>query len=186
MSHAVSIEFAETQIDLEQIIHLQKVNHVSQLTSLEKNSNGFVTVLHTIALLIQMNEAAPQIITKYNGAVVAYALVMLKEFSALIPTLVPMFDLFEQLNYLGKSLTTYNYYVMGQICIDEKYRGQGLFEKLYAKHKETHSNKFDLCLTEVSTSNQRSMKAHERVGFKILHTFKDETDEWNILVWDWR
>jgi hypothetical protein len=28
------------------------------------------------------------------------------------------------------------------------------------------------------------MRAHERVGFKTVQTFRDATDEWNILVWD--
>jgi len=186
MKLPITVQFAETQQDLEQILTLQKSNHVSGLSSAQKVANGFVTVQHDLELLTKMNEAAPQIIAKSKDEVVAYALVMPKAFSALIPTLVPMFDSFKQLSYKGKSLEAYTYYVMGQICIDENYRGQGLFEKLYAKHKETHSSTFDLCLTEVSTSNQRSMKAHERVGFKILHTFQDETDEWNILVWDWR
>ena len=44
---------------------------------------------------------------------------------------------------------------------------------------------FDFCLTEVSTRNLRSMQAHEKVGFRIIHTFKDENEEWNILLWDW-
>ncbi len=186
MYHTVNIEFAETIIDLEQILTLQKVNHVSGLSSTQKETNGFVTVHHDLETLKVMNNSSPQIIAKSDDQVVGYALVMFKELGNLIPTLVPMFEMFKRLSYQGKSLDTYSYYVMGQICIDESYRGQGLFEKLYTKHKETHSSTFDLCLTEVSTSNQRSMKAHERVGFKILHTFRDETDEWNILVWDWR
>lgn len=186
MQNLIKIQFAEIQQDLEQILHLQKVNHVSGLSSAQKETNGFVTVHHDLETLKVMNNSSPQIIAKANDQVVGYALVMFKELGNLIPTLVPMFEMFKRLPYQGKSLDTYSYYVMGQICIDENYRGQGLFEKLYAKHKETHSGKFNLCLTEVSTSNQRSMKAHERVGFEILHTFRDETDEWNILVWDWR
>ncbi len=75
---------------------------------------------------------------------------------------------------------------MGQICISEAFRGQGIFEKLYLKHKEIYSGKFDICLTEVSVRNKRSMKAHERVGFQTIHTFKDKTDDWNILLWDWK
>lgn len=74
---------------------------------------------------------------------------------------------------------------MGQICVAEGYRGQGIVDKLYASHRELYSKKFDFCLTEVSTSNARSMKAHERIGFKTIHTFTDATDEWNILLWNW-
>ena len=56
---------------------------------------------------------------------------------------------------------------------------------LYLKHKECYSQKFELCLTEVSTSNIPSMKAHKKVGFKIVHTYKDTAEVWNVLVWDW-
>src|SRR5690606_9982476 len=129
---------------------------------------------------------APQIIAVEDEKVVGYALVMLKEFGGMIPVLVPMFTMFEKLSLEGNPLNSYNYYVMGQICIADSHRGQGIFDKLYQKHKQVYSHKFELCLTEVSTSNRRSMKAHERVGFRTLHTFTDETDTWNILSWDWK
>ena len=73
---------------------------------------------------------------------------------------------------------------MGQICVAENYRGKGVFDSLYQKHKELNGSSYDLCVTSVSTRNKRSMRAHERVGFEIVHTFRDQTDEWNILVWN--
>ncbi|HEY3429986.1 MAG TPA: GNAT family N-acetyltransferase, partial [Cyclobacteriaceae bacterium] len=112
-------------------------------------------------------------------------LVMLKSFQDLIPVLVPMFNMFKEIPYNGKFISDYSYYVMGQICVAEDYRGLNIVDKLYAKHKEMYFSKFDCCITEVSTSNARSMKAHKRVGFKTIHTFSDATDEWNILLWDW-
>ncbi|HYG37501.1 MAG TPA: GNAT family N-acetyltransferase [Cytophagales bacterium] len=186
MTTSVSIELARTDEDLEQILNLQKINHVENLTSLEKEVNGFVTVKHDIELLTKMNNTAPQIIAKENDTVVGYALVMFEEFGEMIPVLTPMFDMINQLNYNGKPLATYSYYVMGQICISEAFRGQGIFEKLYLKHKEIYSGKFEFCLTEVSVRNTRSMKAHEKMGFRTIHTFRDKTDEWNILLWDWQ
>ena len=57
-----------------------------------------------------------------------------------------------------------------------------MFDALYQKHEEIYGGLFDLCVTSVSTSNMRSMRAHERVGFRIVHTFRDATNEWNILV----
>ena len=73
---------------------------------------------------------------------------------------------------------------MGQICVAENYRGKGVFDSLYQKHKELNGSRYDLCVTSVSTRNNRSMRAHERIGFEIVHTFRDQTDEWNILVWN--
>ncbi len=182
----MTIELAKTNKDLEQILSLQSSNLIQNLSVEERDSNGFLTVKHNLDLLARMNSSAPQIIAKENENVVGFALVMFKEFSEMIPVLTPMFDMFKKLSYKGKFLDTYSYYVMGQICIAEEFRGQGIFEKLYLKHKEIYSGKFDICLTEVSVRNKRSMRAHERVGFHTIHTFNDKTDDWNILLWDWK
>lgn len=181
----VKITLADSTAQLQQILTLQDSNHLENLPVDKRNTNGFVTVKHDLELLKQMNESTPQIIAVDDDMVVGYALVMLKEFSKMIPVLTPMFNMFEELDYREKSLSAYRYYVMGQICIKESHRGQGIFEALYLKHKEVYANRFDLCLTEVSTSNIRSMKAHEKIGFKTIHTFKDNSDHWNILLWDW-
>lgn len=179
------IKLAETREELEQILLLQDKNHIESVPPEERAANGFVTVRHNIDLLLNMNEKAPQVIAVENGKVVGYALVMLREFSQIIPILIPMFRMFELLEYNRKKLSDYNYYVMGQICIEESQRGKGVFENLYQKHKEYYSTTFELCLTEVSTGNYRSMKAHEKVGFRVLHSFEDASDTWNILLWDW-
>lgn len=179
------IKLAETKKELEEILTLQDRNHLDNISVEKRTSNGFVTVKHDVELLIKMNNSAQQIIAIENNKVVGYALVMLKSFSEMIPVLTPMFQMFEKLEYNQKPLIEYNYYVMGQICIDESVRGTGVFQKLYSKHKECYAQQFEICLTEVSTSNSRSMSAHGKVGFKTIHSFKDETDTWNILLWDW-
>jgi ribosomal protein S18 acetylase RimI-like enzyme len=181
----MKIELAETNKDLEQILNLQASNLIQNISVEERDANGFLTVKHNIDLLTKMNNSAPQIIAKENGNVVGFALVMFEEFSEMVPVLAPMFDMFKKLSYKGKPLDTYSYYVMGQICIAEAFRGRGIFQKLYLKHKEIYSDKFDICLTEVSVRNKRSMRAHESLGFRTIHTFTDKTDDWNILLWDW-
>lgn len=182
----MKLKIAESEEELSQILWLQDVNHFSNLSPIQKQIDGFVTVKHTLPLLQAMQQAAPQIIAVDNNKVVGYALTMLTSFSQKIPVLEPMFDVFFGLSYQEKPLSNYRYYVMGQICIDSHYRGQGLFQKLYAKHKELFSKQFDCCLTEVSVNNPRSLNAHQHVGFKTIHTYTDEQDTWNIMIWDWR
>lgn len=185
MKTTASLKLADSTTELEQILSLQEKNLVHYVSESDKKSNGFVTVRHDLALLKKMNAVARQIIAKDEDKVVGYALVMLKSFSSMIPVLQPMFDMFGELTYKGKSLEDYSYYVMGQICIADTHRGLGIFEGLYAKHKEIYSPQFDICLTEISSSNPRSMRAHEKVGFSVLHNFDDKTDNWNIMIWDW-
>jgi GNAT superfamily N-acetyltransferase len=172
--------------DLEKILGLQEKNLSRNLTTDEIKSQGFVTINHSLQMLQQMHTMAPSIIVKDDDRIVAYALTMLREFSALVPALEPMFEKFESLHWKNKPLNFYSYYVMGQICVDKAYRGQGLFDALYQKHKEVYSSRFDLLVTEIATRNLRSINAHQRVGFETVNTFRDETDEWNVVVWDWK
>lgn len=181
----MELKLVESKEELQQILDLQNANHVDNVSSNIKKQEGFVTVKHNIELLTRMNTAAPQVIAVDQGKVIGYALVMLKDFKNMIPILEPMYSTFDDLIYDGVKLTTLDYYVMGQVCIDKDYRGAGVFHALYKKHNSVFSPKYDLCLTEVSTSNPRSMRAHLKVGFKILKTYQDASDEWNILSWDW-
>lgn len=171
--------------DLQQILDLQQCNLVKKLSVAERQDQGFVTVEHTMETLEQMHNLAPSIIIKDNDRVIAYALTMLKECRELISELVSMFNNMDKLEYKGKALNEYSFYVMGQICIDKAYRGQGLFDKLYQQHKQQYSHRFNLLVTEIATRNTRSMRAHERVGFKTINVYRDELDEWAVVVWDW-
>lgn len=181
----MKFKLVEFQHELEQILELQNANHFDNVSAQLKKEHGFVTVRHDLGLLSKMHLNAAQIVASNDGKVVGYALVMLKTFKALIPVLTPMFDAFEHVTYKNSKLSTFNFYVMGQVCIAKNYRGKGVFKGLYQKHKDIYSNTFDLCITEVSSSNPRSLHAHKNVGFKTAGTFKDSTDEWHILVWDW-
>ena len=33
--------------------------------------------------------------------------------------------------------------------------------------------------------NVRSMSAHLRIGFTVIDRYRDPTDEWALLRWDW-
>ena len=170
--------------ELSQILDLQRANHSSLLSPSEAAKEGFVTVMHSFELLKQMNMAAPQIIAKDGQIVIGYALIMLRSFADMIPVLQPMFDKLASIRYGKRFIIDHKFYIMGQICINQAYRGKGVFDALYQKHKEINGDLFELCVTSVSTRNARSMRAHERIGFQIVHTFSDAIDEWRILAWE--
>jgi len=186
MPSPYTVSAVQHRTELEQILALQRKNLKQVLSEEDMRSQGFVTVRHELPDLEQMHALAPSIVAHQGGELVAYALTMPRECRALMPVLVPMFELFDQLEYQGKPLNDHRFYVMGQICIDSAHRGQGLFELLYHKHRELYQPRFDFIVTEVSVHNTRSMRAHERVGFQTLHTHRDETDEWAVVLWDWR
>ena len=179
------IRLVETTLDLTRILTLQKKNTKTAVPVAEVEQQGFITVEHSLAQLEKMQAHIPQIIAVEPDRLAGYALVMSRELKTSIPVLKPMFELLDTLHYNGKAVKDLSYYVMGQICVAKDYRGQGVFRQLYTAHKTILSKQYDYCITEISTSNLRSMQAHSAVGFKQLHRFTDAQDEWNIVIWDW-
>jgi GNAT superfamily N-acetyltransferase len=87
--------------------------------------------------------------------------------------------------YEGKPLMSFQFYLMGQVCIHKNYRGKGVFPLLFQQHKISYGREYDLLVTEISAKNQRSLKAHEKVGFKNIFAYSEGIDEWNVVVWNW-
>jgi hypothetical protein len=182
----LKITHAKSIADFEGILKLQRENLTDTISVEEKNTQGFVMVQHRLKDLEEFSHKAPQLIAKDGDDVCGYVLAMPKEFRQSIPMLVPMFEQLDQILVNGISIAKYDYVVVGQICIKKGNRGFQLFDQLYEAYKQLFQPIFDFAITEISTSNIRSMRAHERVGFKAIHTFRDQYEEWNIVCWDWK
>jgi hypothetical protein len=174
-----------TEEELLQIHHLSQINLKQNLSTETMQAEGFVTWLYSVDLLKKMHHLAPSVVVKDGERVVAYALTTLKESTAFHPDLEVMFQTLASVRYLGKPLSYYRFYCMGQICVALSHRGKGLVPILYDKHKQTYSSAYDFILTEISTSNHRSMKTHLNIGFQTIFTYSDAMDEWNVVIWDW-
>jgi GNAT superfamily N-acetyltransferase len=168
-----TVGIVESDRDLEGILALQRANRAP-------TADGFVTVEHTLEILRAMHVLAPSVVARDHGEVVAYAIVMPVETRARVPILGPMFDMIE-----GLVPPATRWYVMGQIAVASIHRGTGLFDALYAEHRARYRDRFDRVITEVATRNTRSLRAHERVGFRTVTTYRDTTDEWALIEWDW-
>lgn len=174
-----------TPEEVVQILDLQAINHVSNVSPAVAEEQGFVTVKHNPEVLQRMNLVAPSIIAKDGERVVGYALVMPRSFAPQIPILLPMFDLLDTLSWKGQALhDNPRWFVMGQICVAEGYRGMGVFDGMYLKMKEVCRADYDFVITEIAERNTRSIRAHERVGFEILHSFSDAVakEDWRVVV----
>ncbi len=186
-STPISYKIVETDQELQQILALQQINLPQHISVEESQEQGFVTIEHNFPLLSNMNAAAPQVIAVANGQVVGYALVMLQSFADQVPVLIPMFKKLSTLSFQGKPFPAYQYYVMGQVCVDKAFRGRGIFDGMYHEQRRQLSDQYDFVITEVATRNTRSMRAHERVGFQIIEIYTVESgEEWALILWDWR
>jgi hypothetical protein len=178
----------KSEDDVRGILALQQKNLKKNLTPEQIQSQGFLTVEHKFSVLKAMNDAQPSVIVKDGDTVVAYCLAMFPQFRNDVPELKTLFDTIDEIDYEGQTVKDFKYVVMGQVCVGEGYRGLGFFDGMYQKLREELSAKFELCVTDISTNNTRSLKAHARVGFIPVKDFNDAIlDEiWRVVVWDWR
>jgi hypothetical protein len=182
------ITTVQTDDDVRGILALQQKNLKKNLTSEQIKSQGFLTVEHKFSVLKAMNDAHPSVIVKDGDIIVAYCLAMLPQFRNDVPELIALFDTIDKIDYESQTLKDFKYVVMGQVCVGEGYRSMGFFDGMYQKLREELSAKFELCVTDISTNNSRSLKAHARVGFIPVKDFHDAIlgEVWRVVVWNWR
>lgn len=172
--------------DLEGILKLQKANLARNLSAAESESQGFVTVDHSYELLKKLNDQEKHVIARAHDRVVGYVLAMTKQARSDIPVLLPMFDAFDRYVFRERFISDYNYIVVGQVCVDKAFRGQGVFDQCYAAYRQQHAGKYDLAITEIAASNTRSLRAHKRIGFEELFSYAaPDGSDWKVVLWDW-
>ena len=178
---------ATTQKQLEEILLLQKENLAAEVSKEELQSQGFVTVNHSYAQLRKLNDIEKHIIALDDDKVIGYVLAMTKQSKFELPILILMFDIFSILIYENKIITDYNFIVVGQVCISKNYRGKGIFNECYEQYKNYYKAKYDFAITEIASTNLRSLSAHKKIGFEVIHTYESSNKiTWIIVLWDWR
>jgi ribosomal protein S18 acetylase RimI-like enzyme len=183
-SSEINITVSLEASDIDQILELQDKNHYTKIDADTAKDQGFVYVRHTKDILLNMSKPYGHVVAKLNDKVVGYALVMLKSYGNMVPELLSMFDLIDNLNYHSKLISKYNYVVMGQICIDESARGLGIFDALYKKMASYLKEDFDIIVTEIADRNTRSLRAHQRVGFEDIYQYYEAStgETWHVVV----
>ncbi len=180
MKTNITYHRASTTEELNQILKLQEKNLCHLISDEIKEKEGFVTLQHDFNMLKKMNDAYAHCIAKHKGKVVGYALSMLKDFKNDMPLLAPMFVEIDKV--IKQQSGSSNYIAMGQICIDKKVRGQGVFRALYSYMAQELKNDFDAIITEVDTKNTRSSNAHKAVGFKLLKKYISNNELWEVII----
>jgi len=188
MENPVRITLARKKTELRQIIELQQKNHLETLDEDTAKDRGFLTAVHEYKVLEAMNSAAATVIAKDGTRVVGYALTMKREFAGDVPALTELFHQQDEAMHDGVRLGDENYLVMGQICVAEEARGQRVADRMYKYMRSCYSLHYPYLVTAIDARNTRSLRVHERVGFKDLVRFTSEETgkDWVIVIWNWR
>lgn len=168
----------------QQILTLQALN-AREVTAPEIwQDQGFVTVRHTPELLELIHGGYGHLVAWAGDQLAGYALVMLPEYASQVPVLEPMFVRVDAILQETESPAWNPYVAMGQICVAEDFRGQGVFQGLYDHFRLSLQPDFHSVITEVSTENPRSLRAHLRQGFTVMQTREGENGIWKLVRWD--
>jgi len=171
--------------ELEQIAQLSAANQVANITAETKEKEGFVSWIYSTDILTRLHTIIPSVITMDGDKLAGYAISLTKDCAAIYPSLDTMLEYAATVTYKGRPLTEQSFYIMGQICVDIAYRGQGVVNQLYEFHKQQFSSLYNMLVTEISVNNPRSLKAHKKVGFNIIDTHLDHEGTWDLVAWDW-
>lgn len=181
----VSFSTLTSEVEVSQILDLQALNLVSAISPDAAKAQGFLTVRHDADVLLRMNKTKPSILAKDGNILAGYALIMPTEFADEIPILKPLFELLPKIQVKTVSFSDPSrWFVMGQICVAEQYRGMGVFDGLYRKMREECLGVYDFTVTEVAERNSRSLRAHERAGFETIHRYDDPLtgETWRVII----
>ncbi len=181
----MEIRLAEVQ-DLDGISRLSSANLKTTLLNEEDiKTEGYVTWQYPVTLLQKLHQYHPSVVAFAEKQIVGYALIVLREARVDHPEFDVVLDRLDPILYKEKPLGSYNYYAMGQVCVAKNYRGEGVFRKLFETHKKQMQGQYEFVVTTIAVGNPRSIRAHEAVGFKIIHEFDDHFGNWIVVVWDW-
>jgi RimJ/RimL family protein N-acetyltransferase len=137
-------------------------------------------------MLQQMHRFQPSIIAKDGDTIAGYVIITTKNSYEQHPLLDSLFDSIDALNYNDTPLKDVNYILVGQLCVGKAYRGTGLVQKMYNYYQQSLSKSYQYLITDVAQENPRSIKAHLKTGFEIIHTIQYGGIGWDIVLWDWR
>lgn len=146
--------------DIPAVLALLKANHADNVAD---KTNGFVTTNMTEQQMASLMEQENGVtIAKDGDKVVAFALAASWKFWSEWPFFAYMIEELPKFSFEGQQLTAENSYQYGPVCVDQDYRGSGIFEKVFFASLASMRDRYPIMATFINQINPRSYAAHTR------------------------
>ncbi len=171
--------------DIEGVLALQS-RYLYRNLSDEERKKGFVTTPFTVS---QLEEILLQnglfIAETEDGTIVSYVFGGSWKYFEQWEIFNFMVSRFPKLSFQGKKITTLNSFQYGPICIDEKYRGTGLLNKIFEEMRLEFFKKYPISITFINKVNAISTNAHtKKLGWEIIDEFQFNNNAYIGLALD--
>jgi hypothetical protein len=155
--------------DYSQIVDLQLRNLDVNLSN-EQKSGGFLSGYFEEPALRRMNEDMCVLVCAEGARVAGFIGLSSLEFNRDLGMPGALVAAAQNHAFDGRPLLQWSSSLCGPVCIEEQFRGIGLFGQLYEQIPD-FIPQCDLAITSVSRENPRSIRAHEKVGMQRVFEF---------------
>lgn len=169
--------------DFELILGLQQQNLLSSLPE-GKRSNGFLSTAYTLEDFKGMHNSIGIAVCMEGETLCGYFCASTPSFihSFRHPFPKTMIEHCGTLFYRDKPLTHYRFFVGNPACIAEAYRGMNILAGLVDTACQMATPIADVGITFISTQNQRSLQAIQKLNLEVIGHFETHGQAFHILL----
>ncbi|HZW78008.1 MAG TPA: GNAT family acetyltransferase [Flavobacteriaceae bacterium] len=173
-----------TKEDIPGVLLLQE-KYLFKNMSVEERAEGFVTTPFTETQIEDILKQNGLFVAKKKHEVVAYIFAADWKYFEQWEIFNYMVSRFPNLSFQGQALTTQNTFQYGPVCIDKKFRGQGLFNELFEEMRVEFKKRFPISITFINKINAVSTAAHtKKLGWEIIDEFEFNSNQYLALALD--
>lgn len=180
----MELKIANTD-DINGILKLHGKYQIDTISEDDKK-DGFITTAFSKNELKEIIEKEQGIFVAIeDGEIIAYVMSASWQFWSKWPMFAYMIEDLPKLKYLGLTLSVDNSYQYGPVCVDKKYRGSGVLEKLFDFSLDSMCKKYEVLVTFINKINPRSYEAHtKKLGLEVIQEFQYNNNNYYELVYD--
>lgn len=168
-----------TTADIPGVLSLQEKYLYRNMTE-DERKEGFVTTPFTEKQILEiLSENGLFIAKNDDGIIIAYIFAASWEYFKQWEIFNYMVSRFPKLTYQNQEITTSNSFQYGPVCIDKKYRSQGIFNLLFEEMRLEFVKKYPISITFINKINEISTAAHTRkLGWEIIDEFEFNNNQY--------
>ena len=176
------------QRDVGGIVDLESRYFIDNLPAAAR-AKGFISVLHSPQwFAAAVDSGGMHVAATADGDIAGFIAVTNppdRTAADLPPIVRSMLDLADTIDVNGKPIAEQRWALRGPVCIDEAFRGCGIYASFNATTEEFYRERYDLGVVFVSADNPRSLHTTTtKLGARSLAEFEVNSARYHFLAFD--
>ena len=174
--------------DIAGIVDLESRYYVDNLDA-SARAKGFISVLHSPHwFATAIDSGGMHVAATTDGEIAGFIAVIDppdRNAADLPPIVCAMLELAETIEVNGKPIAAQRWALRGPVCIDEAFRGCGIYAAFNATTAEFYRDRYDLGVVFVAADNPRSLHTTTtKLGARSLTEFAVDSKRYHFLAFD--